>query len=265
MVPETTKVPSPIDTFGLTIASLEKSITSKTKWLILNSPSNPTGSCYTKKELLEIGSFLEKYKSINILSDDIYEKICYENFSFCTIAEVMPSLKSRVLTVNGVSKAYSMTGWRIGYAGGSEELIKAMAKIQSQSTSNPTSISQYAALEALSGSEEFLAKNNRTFLNRRNLIIKLIKEADGLDCNYPEGAFYIFPSCQFVIGKKTGEGKTINNSSDFCEYLLDEVGVAAVPGIAFGMENYFRISYATSESILEEAGKRIINACSKLI
>ena len=208
---------------------------------------------------------LEKYKHVNILSDDIYEKILYDNFNFCTIAEVLPSLKSRVLTVNGVSKAYSMTGWRIGYAAGAEEIIKAMAKIQSQSTSNPTSISQYAALEALSSSEGFIAENNTLFLKRRDLILQLIKEANGLNCNIPNGAFYIFPSCKGLLGRKTSKGKVINNCSDFCEYLLEEVGVAAVPGIAFGMENYFRISYATSEKILEEAGNRIIKACSKVI
>ena len=157
-----------------------------------------------------------------------------------------------------------MTGWRIGYAGGSQDLIKAMSKIQSQSTSNPTSISQYAALEALSGSDDFIEANNMIFLKRRNLIIELIKKAEGLDCNYPEGAFYIFPSCKEVIGKKTLKGNTINNCSDFCKYLLEEVEIAAVPGIAFGMENFFRISYATSESLLEEAGKRIIKACSIL-
>ncbi len=250
--------------FKLTIKDLEKSISNKTKWLILNSPSNPTGSCYTRKELKEIAKFLEKYKNINILSDDIYEKICYENFSFSTLAEVAPNLKDRILTVNGVSKAYSMTGWRIGYAGGAQYLIKAMSKIQSQSTSNPTSISQYAALEALSSSDGFIEENNRIFLKRRNLIVDLIKKAKGLDCNYPEGAFYIFPSCKETIGKKTVTGKIINNCSDFCKYLLEEVEVAVVPGIAFGMENFFRISYATSDSLLEEAGKRIIKACSRL-
>ncbi len=250
--------------FKMTIDDLEKSISYKTKWLIINSPSNPTGSCYTREELQDIAKLLEKYENINVLSDDIYEKICYENFSFSTLAEVAPNLKDRILTVNGVSKAYSMTGWRIGYAGGSQDLIKAMSKIQSQSTSNPTSISQYAALEALSGSDDFIEANNMIFLKRRNLIIELIKKAEGLDCNYPEGAFYIFPSCKEVIGKKTLKGNTINNCSDFCKYLLEEVEIAAVPGIAFGMENFFRISYATSESLLEEAGKRIIKACSIL-
>ena len=250
--------------FKISINALEEVISEKTKWLILNSPSNPTGSCYSKEELKEIGNLLEKYEHINILSDDIYEKVVYENFAFNTFAQVNPNLKSRTLTVNGVSKAYSMTGWRIGYAAGNEELIKAMAKIQSQSTSNPTSISQYAALEALSADEKFIDKNNMVFLKRRNLIIELINNSVGINCKKPDGAFYIFPSCQELIGKKTNKGNIISNSNDFCRYLLEEVGVAAVPGIAFGMENYFRISYATSESILKEAGLRIIKACSKL-
>ena len=250
--------------FKISINALEEVISEKTKWLILNSPSNPTGSCYSKEELKEIGNLLEKYEHINILSDDIYEKVVYENFAFNTFAQVNPNLKSRTLTVNGVSKAYSMTGWRIGYAAGNEELIKATAKIQSQSTSNPTSISQYAALEALSADEKFIDKNNMVFLKRRNLIIELINNSVGINCKKPDGAFYIFPSCQELIGKKTNKGNIISNSNDFCRYLLEEVGVAAVPGIAFGMENYFRISYATSESILKEAGLRIIKACSKL-
>ena len=251
--------------FKLTAKLLERAITEKTKWLILNSPSNPTGSCYNKSEFQELAVVLEKHKNINILSDDIYEKILYDGFKFCTIAEVCPSLKNRTLTVNGVSKAYSMTGWRIGYAAGSEEIIRAMAKIQSQSTSNPTSISQYAALEALSSPEDFIKENNALFLKRRNLILQLLKEANGLKCNVPNGAFYIFPSCKGLLGRKTATGKVINNCSDFCEFLLEEVGVAAVPGIAFGMKNFFRISYATSEKILEEAGNRIIRACNKVI
>ncbi len=250
--------------FKISISALEEAISEKTKWLILNSPSNPTGSCYSKEELKEIGNLLEKYEHINILSDDIYEKVVYENFVFNTFAQVNPNLKSRTLTVNGVSKAYSMTGWRIGYAAGNDELIKAMAKIQSQSTSNPTSISQYAALEALSADEKFIDKNNMVFLKRRKLIIELINNSVGINCKKPDGAFYIFPSCQELIGKKTNKGNIISNSNDFCRYLLEEVGVATVPGIAFGMENYFRISYATSESILKEAGSRIIKACSKL-
>ncbi len=225
--------------FKLTIDMLEKVINEKTKWIVLNSPSNPTGSCYSKEELMKIGEFLKNYENILILSDDIYEKITYENFTFSTMAEVLPELKSRILTVNGVSKAFSMTGWRIGYAGGPEFLIKSMAKIQSQSTSNPTSISQYAALEALTSSNSFLNENNTVFLRRRNLILDLINKSKGLECNKPDGAFYIFPSCEKLIGLRTQEGKIINNSSDFSKYLLEEVGVAVVPGIAFGMENFF--------------------------
>ena len=250
--------------FKLTPEKLKKAITKKSKWIILNSPSNPTGTCYSREELKEIGDFLKKYENILIMTDDIYEKITYENFIFSTMAEVLPELKSRILTVNGVSKAYSMTGWRIGYAGGPEFLIKSMAKIQSQSTSNPTSVSQYAALEALTNSNSFLSENNAVFLRRRNLILDFINKSNGLECNKPNGAFYIFPSCEKLIGLRTQGGKIINNSSDFSTYLLEEAGVAVVPGIAFGMENFFRISYATSDEILKEAGSRIKDACGRL-
>ena len=250
--------------FKVNVDMLKKVINEKTKWIILNSPSNPTGTCYSREELKEIGDFLKKYENILILTDDIYEKITYENFIFSTMAEVLPELKSRILTVNGVSKAYSMTGWRIGYAGGPEFLIKSMAKIQSQSTSNPTSISQYAALEALTSSNSFLNENNAVFLRRRNLILDFINKSNGLECNKPNGAFYIFPSCEKLIGLRTQGGKIINNSSDFSTYLLEEAGVAVVPGIAFGMENFFRISYATSDEILKEAGSRIKDACGRL-
>ena len=250
--------------FKVTVDMLKKVINEKTKWIVLNSPSNPTGTCYTKEELTEIGNLLEKYENILILTDDIYEKIIYENFTFSTIAEAVPNLKPRTLTVNGVSKAFSMTGWRIGYAGGPKALIKSMAKIQSQSTSNPTSISQYAALKALTSSCSFLEENNSIFLKRRDLILELVNSSKGLECNVPNGAFYIFPSCEGLIGLKTLKGKIINNSSDFSKYLLEEAGVAVVPGIAFGLENFFRISYATSDKILEEAGTRIVNACKLL-
>ena len=252
------------DNFKLTPKKLKKAISKKTKWIILNSPSNPTGSAYTKDEIISLSKILLKYKKTYILSDDIYEHIIYDNFKFFTIAQI-DKLKKRTLTMNGVSKSYSMTGWRIGYAAGPKEIIKAMAKIQSQSTSNPTSISQYAALEALSSPEGFIEENNALFLKRRNLILQFIQEANGLKCNIPNGAFYIFPSCKELIGKNASNGKVINNCSDFCEFLLEEVGVAAVPGIAFGMENFFRISYATSEKILEEAGSRIVRACKQLV
>ena len=212
----------------------------------------------------EIGKILDDFPNLGIISDDIYEKIIYDNFKFTTIASLFPQYKERILTVNGVSKAYSMTGWRIGYAGGSEEIIKSMAKIQSQSTTNPSSISQYAALAALEGQEDFILKNNVIFKKRRDIIFKLINDCKGLKTNTPSGAFYIFPSCDELIGTKSKSGLLINNDTDFCEYLLDEVGVAVVPGIAFGKKGYFRISYATSDEILIEAGNRIKVACERL-
>ena len=250
--------------FKIDPIKLREKITSKTKWLIINSPSNPTGSCYSKKELEAIGEVIKSYPNLLILSDDIYEKVTYDNFEFTTIAEACPFLKDRTLTLNGVSKAYSMTGWRIGYAGGSKDLIKAIAKIQSQSTTNPSSISQYAALAALSGEENFIEANNSVFKRRRNLILDNIKNTTGLSSFCPEGAFYIFPSCEKIIGGKTRDGRELYNSATFCEYLLERVGVAVVPGSAFGMENFFRISYATSDKILEEAGNRIKKACEEI-
>ncbi len=251
--------------FKIKPSILRKYITDNTKWIILNSPSNPTGSCYSREEIKEIGKVLEEFPQINIISDDIYEKITYEDFKFSTIAEVCPKLKNRTLTVNGVSKAYAMTGWRIGYAGGPEFLIKAMAKIQSQSTSNPSSISQYAALEAIKSNQHFIIDNNKTFLKRRDIIINLLNQSPGLKCNTPDGAFYVFPSCEELIGKKNKYGEVIQDSTGFCEYLLEDAGVATVPGIAFGMENFFRISYATSEENLIEAGERIKKSCKNLL
>ena len=242
----------------------KKAITDKTKWIVINSPSNPTGTCYSTAELNEIGKILEEYPKVGFISDDIYEKIVYDNFKFTTLATVKPEYKNRILTVNGVSKAYSMTGWRIGYAAASKEIIQSMAKIQSQSTTNPSSISQYAAVEALSGEEEFIYKNNQIFKRRRDLISDIINQCQGLSVNKPEGAFYIFPSCTNLIGSKTTKGKVLKDDAEFCEYLIDEVGVAAVPGIAFGKKGYFRISYATSDELLEEAGMRIKNACERL-
>ena len=250
--------------FKIDPIKLREKITSKTKWLIINSPSNPTGSCYSKKELEAIGEVIKSYPNLLILSDDIYEKVTYDNFEFTTIAEACPFLKDRTLTLNGVSKAYSMTGWRIGYAGGSKDLIKAIAKIQSQSTTNPSSISQYAALAALSGEENFIEANNSVFKRRRNLILDNINNTTGLSSFCPEGAFYIFPSCEKIIGGKTRDGRELCNSAAFCEYLLERVGVAVVPGSAFGMENFFRISYATSDKILEQAGNRIKKACEEI-
>ena len=239
-------------------------ISTKTKWIIINSPSNPTGSSYSKEELRDIGNLLLEYENIFVMSDDIYEKIIYDDFKFFSLAEVVPELKDRILTVNGVSKAYAMTGWRIGYAGGPKHLITAMSKLQSQSTSNPSSISQAAALAALEGPEEFLLERNERFKNRRDMVVKMLNECDGLSCIKPSGAFYVYPSCSAIIGKSSKEGKLIENSIDFSSYLLESVGVAVVPGSAFGADPFFRISYATSESILEEACNRIKKACEQL-
>ena len=244
---------------------LKKAINNRTKWIVINSPSNPTGSCYTTDELVEIGKILDDFPNLGVISDDIYEKIIYDDFQFCTLATVVPKHKNRILTVNGVSKSYSMTGWRIGYAGASKEIISAMAKIQSQSTTNPSSVSQYAALGALKGQEEFIFKNNQKFKKRRDLISDIINECKGLSVNRPSGAFYIFPSCAQLIGSKTYTGKIIKDDSDFCEYLIEEVGVAVVPGTAFGAKGFFRISYATSDELLLDAGKRIQVACKKLL
>ncbi len=243
---------------------LKKVINNNTKWIIINSPSNPTGSCYSISELKKIGELLDEFPHIGVISDDIYEKVTYDNFEFCTLATVLPQHKERILTVNGVSKAYSMTGWRIGYAGGEKEIIKSMAKIQSQSTTNPSSISQYAALEALKGEEGFIINNNQVFKKRRDLISDIINQCKGLSTNKPTGAFYIFPSCEGLIGAKTKSGILIKDDTAFCEYLIEEAGVAVVPGMAFGKKGFFRISYATSDKLLIEAGNRIKEACNKL-
>tara|TARA_Y100001935_G_scaffold72036_1_gene60151 strand:+ start:13406 stop:14620 length:1215 start_codon:yes stop_codon:yes gene_type:complete len=239
-------------------------ISTKTKWIIINSPSNPTGSSYSADELRVIGHLLLEHENIFVMSDDIYEKIIYDDFKFFSLAEVVPELKDRILTVNGVSKAYAMTGWRIGYAGGPKHLITAMSKLQSQSTSNPSSISQAAALAALEGPEEFLLERNERFKTRRNMVVKMLNECNGLSCIKPSGAFYVYPSCSGIIGKSSKEGKLIENSIDFSAYLLESVGVAVVPGSAFGADPFFRISYATSDSILEEACNRIKKACEQL-
>lgn len=250
--------------FKITPADLEKSITDKTKWLILNSPSNPTGSAYTEDELKALAQVLFKHPNVHIISDDIYEHIMFDNQKFYTIAQVEPKLRERTLTINGVSKSYSMTGWRIGYAAGPEHLIKAISIIQSQSTSNPCSISQYATLEALNGPQNFIKPNAELFRKRRDLVVGLLNDIPGISCQTPNGAFYVFPSCGQLVGKKTPAGKVINNCSDFTEYLLEYALVAVVQGAAFGMENFFRISYATSENILIEACARIKKACEEL-
>ena len=250
--------------FKVTLEQLKKKITLKTKWIIINSPSNPTGSVYSMDELKEIGKILDEHPHVGIISDDIYEKIVYDNFQFSTLASIIPQHKNRILTVNGVSKAYSMTGWRIGYAGASKEIIKSMAKIQSQSTTNPSSVSQYAALEALQGEEDFIEKNNQMFKKRRDIISDIINQCKGLSVNKPKGAFYIFPSCSELIGSKTANGIVLKDDSAFCEYLIEEAGVAVVPGSAFGKKGYFRISYATSDELLIKAGNRIKDACKKI-
>ena len=250
--------------FKIQPADIRDKISTKTKWIIINSPSNPTGSSYSEEELRNIGNLLLEYENIFVMSDDIYEKIIYDDFKFFSLAEVVPELKDRILTVNGVSKAYAMTGWRIGYAGGPKHLITAMSKLQSQSTSNPSSISQAAALAALEGPEEFLLERNGRFKTRRDMVVKMLNECNGLSCIKPSGAFYVYPSCSGIIGKSSKEGKLIENSIDFSSYLLESVGVAVVPGSAFGADPFFRISYATSDSILEEACNRIKKACEQL-
>jgi len=250
--------------FKIQPEDIRDKISTKTKWIIINSPSNPTGSSYSKEELRDIGNLLLEYENIFVMSDDIYEKIIYDDFKFFSLAEVVPELKDRILTVNGVSKAYAMTGWRIGYAGGPKHLITAMSKLQSQSTSNPSSISQAAALAALEGPEEFLLERNERFKNRRDMVVKMLNECDGLSCIKPSGAFYVYPSCSGIIGKSSKEGKLIENSIDFSAYLLESVGVAGVQGSAFGLEGFFRISYATSDKIIVDACERIKQACEKL-
>ena len=251
--------------FKITPDQLEKNITDKTKWLMLNSPSNPTGSTYTFSELKEIASVLIKFPNVLILTDDIYEKIIYENNKFYTLAQVEPKLKNRILTLNGVSKAYCMTGWRLGYAGGPKNIIAAMNKIQSQSTTSTSSITMAASVEALNGNQDFIIDHNVEFKKRRDMIVKNLNLAKGISCSLPTGAFYVFPNCQGCLGKKTEKGKIINSDEDFMNYLLETEGIAGVRGEAFGMSPYFRISYAASYEILEDACKRIINACEKLI
>ena len=245
--------------FKLTPEKLDKAISKKTKWVILNSPSNPTGSAYTKKEIENLSKILIKYKKIFILSDDIYEHITYDNFKFFTIAQIK-SLKDRTLTMNGVSKSYSMTGWRIGYAAGPKEIIKAMAKIQSQSTSNPTSISQAAAVEALNGTQDFINVRAQSFKKRRDFVVNSLNNIKGISCLRPEGAFYVFPSCKKLLGKRT----KIKTDKEFVEKLLEQAEVAVVQGSAFGLNGYFRISYATSMNNLEKAMSRIKNFCEKI-
>ena len=249
--------------FKLLPELLDGAITPKTKWLVLNSPSNPTGSAYTRAEMEALAEVVRRHPQLHVLTDDIYEHLVYDGFAFTSFAQAAPDLKDRTLTVNGVSKAFAMTGWRIGYAGGPKDLVKAMAKVQSQSTSNPSSIGQAAAVAALNGSLDFLPERNAAFKERRDLIAKHLNGA-GLDCAIPEGAFYVYPSCAAVIDKRTSDGGRIESSEDFVRYLLEGVGVAVVQGSAFGLDPYFRISYATATEAVDEAGKRIAKACAEL-
>ena len=250
--------------FKITAEQLENNITPNTKWLMLNSPSNPTGAVYSEKELLELSSVLLKHPNILIMSDDIYEKIIYGSVKFTTLASLEPKLKDRCLTLNGVSKSYCMTGWRLGYCGAHKDIISAMNKIQSQSNSSTSSISMAASVEALNGTQDFIAEHNKRFVLRRDMVVSKLNEIEGISCQTPEGAFYVYPSCTGIIGRKTKEGKEIKNDEDFMNYLLEKEGVAGVHGEAFGLSPYFRLSYATSESILEDACNRIAKACKEL-
>ncbi|PCI31720.1 MAG: aspartate aminotransferase [Alphaproteobacteria bacterium] len=253
------------DNFKLKPEVLEAAITDKTKWVILNSPSNPTGAAYSAKEMKRLTDVLLKYPHVWVMVDDIYEHIVYDDFEFVTPAMVEPKLYDRTLTINGVAKAYAMTGWRIGFAGGPVELINAMRKVQSQSTSNPCSISQAAAVEALTGTQHFLKERAAVFKKRRDMVVEMLGAIDGIVCPKPEGAFYVYPSIAGLIGKKTPDGKVIESDLDFCTYILEAEGVAAVHGEAFGLSPHFRVSYATSDEALIEACKRIKRACEALV
>ena len=252
------------DGFKLRGEVLEQAITPKTKWLILNSPSNPSGAAYARAELKVITDVLMRHPHVWLLTDDMYEHLVYDDFKFTTPAQVEPGLYHRTLTMNGVSKAYCMTGWRIGYGAGPEVLIKAMSKLQSQSTSNPSSISQWAAVEALNGPQDFIAANNTVFKGRRDLVVSMLNQARGLSCATPEGAFYVYPSCAGAIGKLAPSGNAIKTDEDFVTELLAAEGVAAVHGAAFGMSPFFRISYATGTDVLEDACRRIQRFCGNL-
>ena len=243
--------------FKIMPESLDAAITDKTKWFVLNSPSNPSGAAYSKQDLLLLANILRKYPHVQIMSDDIYEHITFDRFKFYNLVAVAPDLKERIFIVNGVSKAYSMTGWRIGYGAGNKDIIKAMALIQSQSTSNPSSISQMAAIEALIGIQNYIPKNALGFEKKRDLAFSILSKIKNLECYKPEGAFYLFIRCMKLFGKKTPSGKLLKNDNDVATYLLENGNVAVVPGIAFGLEGYFRISYATSEELLVKACQRI--------
>ena len=250
--------------FKLTPEALEAAITEKTKWFLFNSPSNPSGAAYSADELKALTDVLMRHPNVWVMTDDMYEHLCYDGFEFVTPAQVEPGLYDRTLTINGVSKAYCMTGWRIGYAGGPQQLIKAMGKLQSQSTSNPCSISQWAAVEALNGPQDFIGEHNKVYKARRDMVAAMLNEAEGVTCPVPEGAFYVYPSIADLIGKKTPDGKVIETDEDFVTALLEAEGVAAVHGAAFGTSPNFRVSYATSTEALEEACKRIQRFCASL-
>ncbi len=252
------------DGFRLTPEALEKAITPKTKWIIFNQPSNPTGACYTRDQLKALTDVLLKHPHVWVLTDDMYEHLVYGGFTYHTIAQVEPRLYERTLTMNGVSKAYAMTGWRIGYCAGPEPLIRAMAKLQSQSASNASSISQWASVEALNGPQDFIPKFQRAFEERRDLVVAMLNQASGIECPKPEGAFYVYPSIRKLIGKRGPSGKPIATDEDFAAELLESEGVAVVHGAAFGLSPFFRISYATSNAVLEEACRRIQRFCGNL-
>ena len=251
--------------FKLTADALEAAITNKTRWLIFNSPSNPTGAAYSRDEIKALTDVLLRHPDVWIMSDDMYEHIVYDGFEFATPAQVEPRLADRTLTINGASKAYAMTGWRIGYSGGPAPLTKAMAKVMSQSTSNPCSVSQWASVAALNGDQSFLAGRNAVFKERRDLVVQMLNDADGITCSTPEGAFYVYPSCAGAIGKKTPAGAVIDNDEAFARELLDAEGVAIVFGAAFGLSPFFRISYAAATEELEDACKRIQRFCAGLV
>jgi aspartate aminotransferase len=262
---EPVAVPTTMETgFKMTAAALERAITPKTKWLILNSPSNPTGSAYAKSELKALTDVLVKHPHVWVLTDDMYEHLVYDDFEFFTPAQLEPRLYERTLTLNGVSKAYCMTGWRIGFAGGAEPLIKAMAMIQSQSTSNPAAVSQWASVEALNGPKDFIPKHNKIFKERRDLCVAMLNQAKGIVCPKPEGAFYVFPSCAGTMGKTAPTGKKLASDEDFVTELLEAEGVAVVQGSAFGLGPAFRISYATATTALQDACERIQRFCGNL-
>jgi aspartate aminotransferase len=252
------------DGFKLRPEGLERAITARTRWLVLNSPSNPTGAAYTADELKALAAVLRRHPHVLIMVDDMYEHLAYDGFAFTTIAQVAPDLYDRTLTVNGVSKSYAMTGWRIGYAGGPKALIKAMGAMQSQTTSNPSSVSQAAAVEALNGPQDFIRERALVFKDRRDLVVSMLNQASGITCHRPEGAFYVYPSCAGTIGKTTPGGQVLKTDDDFATYLLESEGVAVVQGAAFGLSPFFRISYATSTTLLEDACARIQRACAAL-